>query len=639
MTTALTLDNASDYARTRLAAAYVRLFPADACDLRFEGQLLRPLLAVVGASAPAARRDSVDVIADERFWFAALAVQLAHEASLVHDDVVDEASTRRDRPTTFASRGTAAAVLEGDLLLTAAYVAAAATQCSRFVTRFATAVSRTVIAEKLQGSWIGRPVSRLMYEDIAAGKAGELMGCALAAGAMLAGQDDDALVALGREVGLLYQMMDDFLDYCPATHTGKPALGDYAQGRWTWPLEHVRDAKLGAPVADVVLALHSTSASASCTAIHDAAASLGSRIASVAAKCEIHFDDAIVAEMLARWSSTVSEAVERETAARRAEVRNALVDRFADLDTHSGEVGYLAHHSRSFNFASKLLPPELGRRIARVYAFCRFTDDLADEPARGASKIELIDEWNRMAEQSYSGTPAGLPLLDRTMLEMREAGVPFDHVSELCNGMRMDIYGTDYATLEELRLYTYRVAGIVGLWIAQLAGVRDKTALANAERMGHAMQFTNILRDVGEDWRTGRMYLPLELLHRHGLDRSDIAAMADGDVPISDSYRAMMRELVEIAHQDYLEAFAWLPSLPNRLQPGMAVAAGVYEAIHEALQRNDYDNLHKRAATSFARKVGAASEALQSLRQVRKLASNRRIAVTEPQLVEDGWPA
>lgn len=638
MTEPLTLDTASDFARTQLASAYRRLFPTEGSDLLFEGQLLRPVLAVVGAAALA----GTETVTDERFWFAALAVQLAHEASLVHDDVVDQASTRRDRPTTFASRGTAAAVLEGDLLLTGAYVAAAATQCSRFVSRFATAVSRTVIAEKLQGSWMGKAVRPNTYEHIAAGKAGELMGCALAAGAMIAGENDDEFVALGREIGLLYQMMDDFLDYCPSTHTGKPALGDYTQGRWTWPLEHVPDATLGIPVDDVLSALHARGKGTdSNAAIHDAADWLRRRIATVSATCESRFRDAvIVREMLTRWSATVSDALERETVARRAAAREALVKRFADLEAHSGEAGYLAHHSRSFSFASKLLPRDLGRRIARVYAFCRFTDDLADEPTRcGASKLELIDEWVAMAAMSYSGTPAGLPVLDRTMLEMREAGVPFNHVADLCRGMRMDIEGTNYATLGELRLYTYRVAGVVGLWIAQLAGVRDMTALANAERMGHAMQLTNILRDVGEDWRNGRLYLPLEILERHGLKRDDVGTMVAGTLPVSDAYRAMMRELVAIAHDDYSTAFAWLPSLPEQLQPGMAVAAGLYEAIHEALERNDYDNLHNRAATSLARKVGIASHALRSLRQARKLNVPLRTALTDQQTIDDGWPA
>ena len=637
MTMIDTVEAASQLARAELAAAYRRLFPDGAVDLRFEGQLLRPVLSIAGAS-PSVR-------ADERFWYAALAVQLAHEASLVHDDVVDNASTRRARPTTLAAKGVAAAVLEGDTLLTAAYVAAAATGNQVFVSMFAGAVSRTVSAERTQGSWLGRTVARETYEEIALGKAGELMGCALACGATI-----DSAVAggdcasergeLGREIGLLYQMMDDFLDYCPAAQTGKPPLGDYTQGRWTWPLDHLPKAQLGLPADEVLARFHACDRHADASSVITLAAErLRARIVTVAKKSALGVPgSALLTEMLDGWSTTVTDAVAREQVARAEAARRILVARFADLDTHSGEMGYLAHHSRSFRFASRLLPREIGQKIARVYAFCRFTDDLADQSASGgASKSELIDEWVTIAVLSYSGTPAGLPLLDRTMREMREAGVPFNHVADLCRGMRMDIDGTSYATLGELRLYTYRAAGVVGLWIAQLAGVRDVTALANAERMGHAMQLTNILRDVGEDWRNGRLYIPLDVLARYDLDPQHIGDMVNGTRPVSEAYRAMMRELVALAQADYRAAFAWLPSLPQALQPGMAVAAEVYEAIHDALRRNDYDNIHNRAVTSLVRKVGIASHALRSLRQARKRSIMMQTESMESPVMDHGW--
>ncbi len=126
-----TLDIAALIAKTQLAAAYGRMLPNESLELNFSGQLLRPVLSLVGAS------DAVR--ADQRFWYAALAVQLAHEASLVHDDVVDNAAVRRARPTVFAEKGVAAAVLEGDMLLTAAYLAAANTDSATFMARFAVA--------------------------------------------------------------------------------------------------------------------------------------------------------------------------------------------------------------------------------------------------------------------------------------------------------------------------------------------------------------------------------------------------------------------------------------------------------------------------------------------------------------------
>jgi phytoene synthase len=203
------------------------------------------------------------------------------------------------------------------------------------------------------------------------------------------------------------------------------------------------------------------------------------------------------------------------------------------------------------------------------------------------------------------------------MTEMRDAGVPFEIVRELHRGMLMDLGGTRYATFDELRVYTHRVAGVVGLWIAQLSGVSDLLVLEHAERMGSAMQLTNILRDVGEDWQMGRLYLPLDLLARHGLRDSDVGAMVAGTRSVCASYKAALRELLDVAHDDYLAAFAWLPHLPSPLQPCMAVAARLYEAIGATLVRNGYDNINARATTSRVQKVGIALDALRALRNAR----------------------
>lgn len=315
--------------------------------------------------------------------------------------------------------------------------------------------------------------------------------------------------------------------------------------------------------------------------------------------------------------------MECEQASRAAAARASLSIRCREIAARSGgATGYLAHHGRSFRFASRLLPRAHSQRIARVYAFCRFTDDLVDEPeAAEATRGELLDEWIALARTSYNGEPTGLTILDATMSEMRAAKVPFEHAMELYRGMRMDLGSTTFETLNDLRVYTYRVAGVVGLWIAQLAGVSDPRALEHAVRMGHAMQLTNILRDVGDDWRRGRLYLPLDVLARHGVTPEDIGEMVANSRPVSESYRAMIRESMELAEVDYSAAFAWLPSLPNALQPGMAVAAELYRAIHGALRRNKYNNISKRAATSSPRKFVIAVHALRSLHRARTVSA------------------
>jgi 15-cis-phytoene synthase len=149
--------------------------------------------------------------------------------------------------------------------------------------------------------------------------------------------------------------------------------------------------------------------------------------------------------------------------------------------------------------------------------------------------------------------------------------------------------------------------------------VRQPEVLERAASLGHAMQLTNILRDVGEDWRAGRLYLPAELLARHGLAEADLAAMHDGVRPIDPRYRALLGELMEEAEQEYTRAFAAIPSLPPAFQGPVAVAARVYRGIHAEIRRRGYDNLRRRAHTSTAAKLGLAARALWDLREARSV--------------------
>ena len=172
-------------------------------------------------------------------------------------------------------------------------------------------------------------------------------------------------------------------------------------------------------------------------------------------------------------------------------------------------VDILAANSRSFRFAARFLPADDARRIAEVYAFCRHTDDLVDK-AQGASPKELeerLDRWEGLARLAHAGVTTGLPLVDLPIGRMGRAGIPFRYAEELLRGMRMDIRPRRYRTLADLEVYAHRAAGVVGQWLAEMAGVRHPWALERAADLGRAMQITNILRDVGEDW-AGRGGLP-----------------------------------------------------------------------------------------------------------------------------------
>jgi 15-cis-phytoene synthase len=623
--------------RARLAWVASSATAAGLPALQLEGQLLRPLVAA--SLVPDGELDGMG----EPFWNAVLAVQMAHEASLLHDDVIDQAATRRGRPTLAAAQGVARALVQGDHLLTGAYRLAAATGSLAFVTRFAHAVERTVAGEIEQGRVVGQRLDLRRYREVAIGKSGELLGCALAVVPTLQGSAAaEEIYRMGRRLGLVYQMLDDLLDFCPATDTGKPPLADYAQQRWTWVLAELPALEFGLDAAEVVRLLHEQVGGGS--AMQRALARLETEAAAVLHGLrglvgEQLVVEALVASWLVRGRAAVGlEAGVRCPAARtRSAARAAIESRLPETDALSA---YFARGSRSFHFAARLLPAAERACVARIYAYCRMTDDLVDRagPSPAADPEAMLEEWLRLSRQAYRGERTGFPLLDAVMPDMAERAIPFAYASELIEGMRMDLRGGRFETLDALRVYTYRVASVVGLWISELAGMREPAVLERAASLGHAMQLTNILRDVGEDWRAGRLYLPAELLDRYGVSERELAAIHDGTCPIPTRYGALLEELMEIAEQDYRRAFSAIPALPPSFQRPVAVAAGVYRGIHAEIRRHGYDNLRRRAQTSTSTKLVLAALALWELRAARHL--RRAIALPVERAVRDlQWKA
>ena len=284
---------------------------------------------------------------------------------------------------------------------------------------------------------------------------------------------------------------------------------------------------------------------------------------------------------------------------------------------------FFRNHSRSFSFAARLLPREDRRLLGSLYAFCRTTDDLVDQrigSSRECVEHEL-DAWVDRAKSAFDGEKSGILWLDELMRSSRDAGVPFSLVRQLAAGVRMDMGTVAVQTFDELDHYTYRVASVVGIWMCHLYGAKDPDTLRRAAAMGRAMQTTNILRDVGEDLRHDRVYLPATLMERHGVSRSDLhAMMAAGE--ITQGYRSLVQELMARAEADYEEAFEGLVALPPAFARSSAAASAVYRGIHDEIRRNEFDNLRQRAFTSPARKVRLAAGALAGL-FIRRIAGGR----------------
>lgn len=277
---------------------------------------------------------------------------------------------------------------------------------------------------------------------------------------------------------------------------------------------------------------------------------------------------------------------------------------------------YFARNSRSFSFAARLFPAEARRDITQVYAFCRLTDDLVDlrtESGRPDQARAELEAWERMAGWSYLGEPSGVDFLDEIMARSAEAGVPFAWIEELIAGVRSDLGSVEIQDWEDLRRYCYRVASVIGLWISRLFGVEEPWLLERAEMLGYAMQLTNILRDVGEDLRMDRVYLPREALRRHGLHRRDLQAMADGGAPISPSYRALQLEMMVTAERCYELAFEAMPYLPAFYARPVSAAAEIYRGILGRLQAQGFDNLNRRARTHDLAKPWLATRGLARL--------------------------
>lgn len=288
--------------------------------------------------------------------------------------------------------------------------------------------------------------------------------------------------------------------------------------------------------------------------------------------------------------------------------RSSMDERLGAIADRTGE--YFEKHSRSFSFASFLFTPSDRLRVCRLYAFCRMSDDIADEEGLDAEQRRaLLSEWSSMVKASYHGTPSGVEWLDGLMQDLASSDLRYNVIEGLIDAIESDIDFHPLRTQEELVEYSYGVASTVGIMMCHLFGASESWAQERAVSLGLAMQLTNIYRDVGEDLRLGRVYLPMEWQDKYGVYEADLREMQAAK-PMSPGYLQMMADLEGYANLAYRKAWEAIPTLSWRFGPSVAVAAEVYRGIHGAIRRNGQDNLTLRAYTSTPRKVMAASRAL-----------------------------
>jgi phytoene synthase len=276
----------------------------------------------------------------------------------------------------------------------------------------------------------------------------------------------------------------------------------------------------------------------------------------------------------------------------------------ADLrDAYESARRICKRHARSFYFASHFLPRPKRDHAYAVYAFCRLLDDAADEEP----SIESVERFEQVLDAAYAFRGTGVsPVMSEASEALRAFAhtvraceIPKQHFLDLAEGCRMDFTITRYADWPALEKYCYHVAGVVGLIMCRVFGLQDERALGQAVQMGNAMQLTNILRDVKEDYQRGRVYLAQAELAQFGVAEPSLA-----DARSSDALKQLVRFNIDRARSLYCEASKGLACLPNdgsRLTA--CVMAVVYAGILGAIEKQGTDVLVGRARTTFVQKL------------------------------------
>jgi len=259
-----------------------------------------------------------------------------------------------------------------------------------------------------------------------------------------------------------------------------------------------------------------------------------------------------------------------------------------------------AKSGSSFYYSFLFLPPHKRRAITALYAFCREVDDVVDECSDASIARTKLAWWRKEIADTFAGLPhhpVGLALVP----VIRDFDLPAELFGEIIDGMEMDLSQTRYADFKSLHLYCYRVAGVVGELAAVIFGYQDRNTLKYAHDLGLAFQLTNIIRDVGEDARRGRIYLPLDELERFGVTPADILNSRE-----TDNFRRLMEFQFERAQGYYQQAMSELPAGDRKTQRTGLIMAAIYRTLLDEIRQDGYRVLNQRISLTPLRKLWIA---------------------------------
>ncbi|MCX9158466.1 presqualene diphosphate synthase HpnD [Niveibacterium sp. 24ML] len=254
----------------------------------------------------------------------------------------------------------------------------------------------------------------------------------------------------------------------------------------------------------------------------------------------------------------------------------------------------------SFYYSFLFLPPERRRAITALYAFCREVDDVVDEtPDLQVAQTKLA-WWRKELAAVYDGVPQH-PVGQALKPVVQQFNLPQEHLSEIIDGMEMDLTQSRYLDFKGLSLYCHRVAGVVGLLAAEIFGYTNRQTQKYAHELGLAFQLTNIIRDVGEDAGRGRIYLPIEDLQHFGVTAKEIS-----ERKYSDNFRALMEFQIERAEKHYEQAMALLPAEDRKAQRTGLVMAAIYRTLLREIRADGCKVLTERVSLGPIRKLWIA---------------------------------
>ena len=261
---------------------------------------------------------------------------------------------------------------------------------------------------------------------------------------------------------------------------------------------------------------------------------------------------------------------------------------------------YTKKSGSNFYYSFLFLPKAKRDAMYTVYAFCKAVDSAVDEPPAGSRPKEELQRWRNELDAVYSGTPSS-PIMVSLAHHVKTLAIPKAYFEELIKGVEMDLFNNRYVTFDELSLYCYRVASVVGLICLHIFGVTSARAQDYAVALGMAFQMTNVLRDVGTDAAQGRIYLPLDDLQQYNYPEKSLLNQT-----YSPEFRMLMEHEASRALLYYKRADAALAALPPADRRALTVAEimrGIYRRIFEDIQRSNYQVFKQRITLSTTRRV------------------------------------